>query len=249
MEDIVKTGEDKSAMYKAWKWLEGGEALRPLHWANIVMGGLLGGTNAKTGVHMYASAEARKTVMAVLTLGASAALESLSSNAQSVTDTLRKSASIINAVTDELKDPNIEGIPIHADSEGASRDVEVNRHIVIAQVAANKEVLADNATPQLKQWKIKGYLTAVRDGIDPFLVIKPSLLIQDSLLDYYATSRRPVWYKTHDCKFYRVLISHIDTAYDPKATNALLINVTLTEFKTLTDSNTTLAAITAGRLG
>lgn len=220
-------------------WMTTVQTLPPLHWANIALGATLGGTNAVTGIHRFADGmgAAKSTIAAYLTLGTSL-LPSLASSSA-----MRAIANVANAVSDELKDPNIEGIPIHAVKENDSRDVDVNAQLVITQSSANKNYVVDNATPQLKQWQISGYLTSLPEGLDPFLIIKPGLKVQKLLLDAYAKTRRPVWFKTHDGSFEKVLIKHIDTTYDPQYLNGLAINISLVEFKVMETEATTIASI------
>ena len=218
--------------------------LPALHWANITLGGVLGGSNAVSGIHRFASVgNARRYLAAYLTIGSTEILSSLLGANGAAQNALRETARVVNAITDELKDPNLEGIPIHASMEQDSRDITVDTHTVIVQEAMCKNIVVDNAVPQLKQWQVRGYLTSLPEGIDPYLVIKPSLKAQKLLLDVYATSRRPLWFKTHDNSFEKVLITHIETAYDTNALNAVSVNLVLTEFKVMETENALLAAI------
>jgi hypothetical protein len=221
-------------------WMDTVQTLPAIHWANIGLGGYLMGSNAVTGIHRFSggAGTARNTMVQYLTLGLADFLPSLYSNS----GVAREVANAMNAIADELKDPNIEGIPIHAIKETDSRDIDISTNVVIRATSANKDYQIDNAVPQLKQWQINGYLTSFQDGLDPFLVIKPGLLVQKALLDAYAKSRRPVWFKTHDNHFEKVLIKHIDSAYDPQYLNGLAVNITLVEFKTMETEETTLAA-------
>lgn len=218
-------------------WLSTVQTLPALHWANIARGGYLLGTNAVTNMHRGAG---HKIAAIFLTFGMSELLSNIGGSSA-----FKAAAEIANAITDELKDPNIEGIPIHAVKETGSRDIDIQSHMVIAQMSAMKEYIIDNAVPQPKQWQINGYITAIPSGIDPYLVIKPSMIIQDQLLDMYAKSRKPVWFKTHDNRFHLVLIKHYDSAYDPQYLNGMAVNITLTEFKVMETSAVTLPAITA----
>lgn len=228
---------------KAYAWLKTIDVAAALHWGNITTGGFLLGSNAISGVHRFGNADNK--VVAALTVGTS-----ILNTVANVGKVGPETAHIINAITDELKDPNIEGIPIHAEAESSSKDVEVNEQIVIVNSSNSKNIVVDNATPKLRKWSIRGYLTSTRAGLDPWLVLKPSLKVQERMLRAYADSRLPVWFKSHDGEFSKVLITHIDTSYDPKALNALLINIQLTEFKVMEIAATTAAAIQlASKLG
>lgn len=256
MSTLSEIGSTMEAAVDAW--MSTVISAPSLHWANITLGGFLGGSNAVTNIHRFAdTGNVRKYMVAYLTIGATAILDSLGGVGGNATKALRTTAQIANAVADELKDPNIEGIPIHAEREIESRDVEVSKQVVIAMTekdllgsneivaSSNKDVVLDNAVPQLKQWQISGYLTSFPEGLDPFLIIKPGLKAQKLLLDLYATSRRPVWFKTHDGQFVKVLIAHVDTTYTTQALNAVAVNLTLVEFKALVMSKSSLGMIMA----
>lgn len=244
MEWIQKEDIKKKIETAVDAWFDTVLTLPSLHWANITLGGVLGGSNAVSGIHRFASVgNARRYLAAYLTIGSTEILSAMLGANGAPQKVLLETARVVNAITDELKDPNLEGIPIHASSEQDSRDITVDTHTVIVQTASNKNIIVDNAVPQLKQWQVKGYLTSLPEGIDPYLVIKPSLKAQKLLLDVYATSRRPLWFKTHDNSFEKVLITHIETAYDTNALNAVSINLVLTEFRVMETASTTLAAI------
>lgn len=237
------------------RWMESVITTPAIHWANIALGGFLGGTNAVTNIHRFSSIDiggGKRVVLGILTLGSTEILNGMGSD--SASGLLRNTANVINAVLDELKDPNIEGIPIHAVKETESRDVEVNEQLTIAMYssdvvgtvvegAANKDIVVDNATPRLKEWQVNGYLTSFPEGLDPYLILKPGLKVQKMLLDLYTQSRRPVWYKTHDGSFKKVLIKHMDTAYNPNHLNSVELNLTLVEFKVLAASTETLGTL------
>lgn len=142
----------------------------------------------------------------------------------------KKVADVMNAIFEVMSLPNIEGIPIHAESESVSRDTDVSETMIIAQNDNGKDWLTDNAVPRPREWQINGYLSSISGVLDAYFAIKPTIVLQAELLDIYAKSRRPVWFKTHDNRFYRVLISRIQTSYDPTFQNAIKVQLTLREF-------------------
>ena len=153
----------------------------------------------------------------------------------------KQAADIMNALLKITTDPNIEGIPIRAEKETGSRDVEVAETMVIAQNDNGKAWLTDNSVPRPREWTVSGYLMSLSGFIDAFFRIKPTILAQTQMLDVYAKSRRPVWYKTHDNRFYQCLITQFTYEYNPTVQNAVHVNVTLREFVPLTSN--TVAAI------
>lgn len=144
-------------------------------------------------------------------------------------------AELVNAAASVFTDPNIEGIPIKAEFQRTSRDIDVSMQMLVSQGegdAGGKDWVTDNAAPRPRQWTIRGYLQSLSNIVDGYFIVKPTLLLQLSLLDGYAASRRPVWFKAHYSLFYRVLIEHFDFEFDPKAQNAVTVNLTLLEYTT-----------------
>lgn len=140
---------------------------------------------------------------------------------------------LLNIAATIFADPNIEGIPIKADMQNTSRAVDVSRQMIIAQDSGGsggKHWITDNAAPHPRVWRIKGYLTSLSKTLDAALIIKPTLQMQVQLLDFYASSRRPIWFKAHYSLFYKVLIESFEYDFDPKAQNVIPVNITLCEF-------------------
>lgn len=213
-------------------WLESIYNNPPIHQAACVLGGLLNGTDTVTGIHRFGNIG--KGVSAVIASFGSAAnlLVSLGGSLDSFNAAVAKE---INAVFDELKNPNVEGIPIHADSEVENSDVEVSQKLLIYEVDSNKDYRVDSSVPKPRTWSIKGYLMSNPRLVpnESQLVIKPSLIAQRQLLQWFVDSRRPVMFKTHDNRFYTCLITHFDSQYTVQALNALAVNISLQEFKVM----------------
>lgn len=236
---IVGAGKGIAA---AVDWLTSVTDAPALHKLKIAGGAYSLGTNAVTHVHPFINNigmgnSVLQTVVGVgLGVGASEVLNSLISV---TTGGLGGSTLIgskifqgMNAILDELKNPNVEGIPIHAVKETIMQDVEVGENIVIVQSSENKKAVVDNVVPKLRRISLAGYLMANNaSGIDQWLLVKPSLMTQKRILRYYAESRKPVWLKTSDNEFIMCLITHLETARTEKALNAVEISMELQEFK------------------
>ena len=235
--ELDVTGQQKDSSLKLKvkavnEWLRSLMSKPAAHVLNITLGALLNGTNAVTGVHSIKGSigDFRNSIVAgigavgdVLATVATAGLLN------------RESIEAINAIADELKNPNLAGIPIHADAERESQDITVAKNLYIRESSARKEFVIDNTVPQLRTWRVSGYLLS-NPSIYPYvasLLIKPDLMLQRLKLQNYIDSRLPVLFKTHDNRFYKVLISHMDTEYTIQGTNALKIDLTLTEFRVL----------------
>ena len=204
-----------------------------LHAANIVQSAVFNGSSAVTDIYRHGTAG---MLSEYVISGINIAEDFFVGNYLGGIDVVNaKIAQAFNAIADMLKDPNIDGIPIHATQEREVTDVTVSKNVVIETDASFRKEVVDNAVPQLRTWSITGHLMAnPRLSIaDRMLVIKPSMLLQKQILQYYADSRRPVLYKTHDNIFHKVLISHFESGYNTNYLNAIDVNITLVEFATL----------------
>lgn len=213
-------------------WLESIMANPPIHQAACVLGGVLTGTNSVTGIHRFGNiGKGVDTLVAAI-----GSAQELVASIFGAGDTLNaKAVREMNAVFDELKNPNIEGIPIHADVELEASDVEVSQKLLIYEVDSNKDYRVDSSVPKPRTWNIRGYLmsNARIVPLESQLVIKPSLIAQRKLLQWFVDSRRPVMFKTHDNRFYTCLITHFDSQYTVQSLNSLAVNISLQEFKVM----------------
>lgn len=230
-----KSSVDWAAIWSAMKWLGSCISDPTKHIKNIMLGDALCGTNAVTGIRRFGYIGSALNVVSGIGEAAASLLTgdaSILGGSNTVADAIIKE---LNAVLDEFKNPSIEGIPIHADVEKQSQDITVAKNVYIRESARHKEQLLDNTVPQLKTWQISGYLMSNPHIMGNFgrLLIKPDLMAQRKLLQCYIDARMPVIFKTHDNRFYYVLITHFDSEYTIQGLNALKVNLTLTEFKTL----------------
>lgn len=235
--ELDVTGQEKDSglnpKYKAaYEWLRSLMSKPAAHILNITLGALLNGTNSVTGVHSIKGSIGDFRNSVVAGIGAVGDVLAASSTAGLLN---QESIDAINAIADELKNPNLAGIPIHADTEKESQDITIAKNLYIRESNARKEFVVDNTVPQLRTWRVSGYLLS-NPSVYPYvasLLIKPDLMLQRNKLQQYIDSRLPVLFKTHDNRFYKVLISHMDTEYTIQGTNALKIDLTLTEFRVL----------------
>lgn len=154
-----------------------------------------------------------------------------------------KAIDVINKMYEYVRDPNIDGIVIHAESETGGRDIDTSQRIVLSvenddkDSTTKKQYIVDNAVPKLRTWEINGYLITSSILLRG-LTVKDDLILKLSILDSYSKSRLPVLFKSCDMRFQKVLITHYDYEYDPKATNAVHIKVQLQEYKTVDVTST-----------
>jgi len=228
----ISVTDIQEAAKKVSTWLKDVVTNPPKHQLAIVTGALLNGTNTVTNQHRFGYIGQGMTNL-VAGIGA---VENAITNFGGGLSSINSSAvREMNAVLDELKNPNIEGIPIHADSELETSSNDVAQKLYIRETSASKEYAMDNSVPKPKTWTIRGHLMSNPRGtpLESKLIIKPTLLAQRELLQWFMDSRRPVWYKTHDNRFYRVLITMFESQYTVQSLNSLSVNIQLTEFKAL----------------
>lgn len=171
--------------------------------------------------------------VAVMTLAQSAAyLESHTGTGPP--SGLAEALRALSEIQEVYADPNIEGIIIRAEEEDCSRQVDVSEIMVVSDTnAANKAWVSDNAAPKPRTWTIRGKLMPTSRWVDANLIQKPTILAQLKLLDMYAMSRVPVWFKSFGGDYHRVQIQSIQHKWDPKEANAVTITVTLREYVAL----------------
>ena len=156
-------------------------------------------------------------------------------------------AEFMNRIYSSLADPNIEGIPISASSEAVVRETDVSIKPILVPASSNRQYISDNAVPRPRIWSVKGYLTSQWSS-DIGFVLKPSLLYQCNLLDAYARSRRPVWYKTSDCEFVKVIITALSIETQPQSSTTKAISVQLSEFIPMNITSNPTGIFTATRV-
>ena len=223
---IVGISNSDAVKAKIKTWLSTVVNNPPIHQAAIVLGAVCNGTNTVTNIHRFGRlADGMSNVVAIL--GAI--------NTFDLTDLAPQTAAALNEICDELKNPNIEGIPIHAEAEMETSTNDVAQKLFIKDSSVNKEYRMDNTVPKPKTWTIRGYLMSNPYAVplESRLIIKPSLIAQRALLQWFMDSRKPVWYKTHDNRFYKVLITQFESQYTTQSLNSLSVSISLTEFKVL----------------
>lgn len=156
-----------------------------------------------------------------------------------------KAVELLNYILKITMDPNIEGIPIGTSQISVTRDVDISESCFIVPDMNTKEYRADNSVPRLREWAITGYLSTMASFADYGLIIKPTIVIQMKLLDTYAKSRRPVWFKTNNGTFYRVQIKHMQITQDPTMMNGAKIDLVLKEYYPIVVTTTLRSSSTA----
>lgn len=135
----------------------------------------------------------------------------------------------MNDFYEATKDPNLEGIPIKSPEITVSREVEVSEYGVVMDEGYMHNYVVDNAVPKPRIWSVQGYVTS-RWEVDTGFILKPSLQQQIKMLDGYAQSRRPLWFKTDENEFVRVQITSLTINRKAENMNAHALTMQLKEF-------------------
>lgn len=160
---------------------------------------------------------------------------------------------VLNKAVQCAMDPNIEGIPLSSTEVSVVRNVAVSENCYIIPASADNGILsagtrqyiADNAVATPREWSVEGFLTTLTTSLDTGVVIKPTLLAQELYLDTCAKSRRPVWFKTPNNLFHRVLIQQLVFRQKPEATNATYVSAVLKEYVVFETDMQTMSATEA----
>lgn len=156
-----------------------------------------------------------------------------------------RAVEMINYLFQITMDPNIEGIPIGTAQISVTRDVDISESCFIVPEDKTKEYKADNSVPRLREWSISGYIATMSSFADYGLIIKPTILVQMKLLDTYAKSRRPVWFKSNNGTFHRVQIKHLQITQDPTMMNGAKVDIQLKEYFPITVKTTLRSSTTS----
>lgn len=145
-------------------------------------------------------------------------------------------ATQLSNVLESLQQPFLCFIPIQSESLVMRRTVDIGTTMLISQTNQTKEYVTDNSAPRPRTWSGTGYITALNPVVENALVIKPTLLVQQSILEAAADSRQPVKFKTDTGEVVDVLIQDLQISATPKAMNARAISYTVQEVKVLENS-------------
>lgn len=137
--------------------------------------------------------------------------------------------------------PSLCYIPIQSESFEMIKQVDVGTTMLVTQSAGHnvsvKDYYTDNAAPRPRQWKLQGYIRGLAPLIERNLLIKPTLLVQQAILEAAADSRSPVKLKTDTGEVVDVLITSLSIAGTPKGNNVRIVNAQVQEVKILQNTN------------
>ena len=135
-----------------------------------------------------------------------------------------------------LNQPSLCYVPIQSESMSMRRTVDIGTTMLIGQVDQKKEYITDNSAPRPRTWNVSGYITSLVPLVENYLVIKPSLQVQMSILDAASDSRQPVKFKTDMGEVVDVLVQDLQITSINKGNNAKQVTFTVQEVKMLENS-------------
>lgn len=135
-----------------------------------------------------------------------------------------------------LQQPSLCFIPIQSEILTERCVTDIGNTMIISQADQKKEYVTDNAAPHPRTWTGKGYIKCLAPAIESGLMIKPTLLVQQAVLEAAADSRQPIKFKTDSGEVFDVLIQDLQISSIPKGTNAKMVSYVVQEVKMLENS-------------
>lgn len=145
-------------------------------------------------------------------------------------------ASQLTNILESLNQPSLCYIPIQSESLTMHRTSDIGTTMLISQTDQTKEYITDNSAPRPRTWTGQGYITSLVPLLENYLVIKPTLQVQQAILEAAADSRQPVKFKTDMGEVVDVLIQDLQISASPKSMNARAISYAVQEVKILENS-------------
>lgn len=142
----------------------------------------------------------------------------------------------LTQMLDALNQPSLCYVPIQSETMSMRRNVDIGTTMLIGQVDQKKDYITDNSAPHPRTWNVSGYITSLVPLLENYLVIKPSLQVQMSILDAAADSRQPVKFKTDTGEVVDVLVQDLQITSINKGNNVRQVTFTVQEVKMLENS-------------
>lgn len=142
---------------------------------------------------------------------------------------------LINVI-DSLYQPSLCYITIESEALSLRKTADIGTTMLISSTNFQKEYLTDNAAPRPRVWTGSGYIKALVPTVENGLVIKPSLQVQQAILEAAADSRQPVKFKTDTGEVVDVVVQDLTISATPKGPNVRAISYTVQEVKILENS-------------
>jgi hypothetical protein len=153
---------------------------------------------------------------------------------------------LTNAIS-ALAQPMLCFIPIKSETLTMRHINEIGNTMLISQTTQQKDYVTDNVAPRPRTWSGKGYIDSLAPLAELGLMIKPTLLIQQAILEAAADSRQPVKFKTDTGEVFDVVVQDLQITSIDKGNGVKMIAYTVQEVKVL--ENATYSGESAETLG
>ena len=162
-------------------------------------------------------------------------------NIKSVTGNATTTAGVPNSIQADgllsvLLTPSLAGVPIYSSSITKAKRADVSETLLISQTLGTKSYIPDSVAPRAKTFSVSGYLQSLLP-VEASLMIKPSLLLAEQLLNTAVDSRLPVPFKDQNGLMTLVLIKQLQITEKAEAMNAKAIVAELQEYTALTNAS------------
>ena len=154
--------------------------------------------------------------------------------------------SIVNAI-ESLAQPMLCYIPIKSTSLNMRHVNEIGNTMLISQTTQQKDYVVDNVAPRPRIWTGTGYIDSLAPIAELGFVIKPTLLLQQAILEAAADSRQPVKFKTDTGEVFDVVVQDLQITSLEKGSGVKMITYVVQEVKIL--ENAILTGESADTLG
>lgn len=142
----------------------------------------------------------------------------------------------LKTILDSLNQPTLCFVPIQSEKLTVRRTADIGTTMLISQTNQTKEYITDNAAPRPRTWSGNGYISSLVPDVENGLWLKPSLLVQQSILEAAADSRQPVKFKTDTGEVVDVLVADLQITSTPKGAGYREVTYTVQEVKILENS-------------
>lgn len=144
---------------------------------------------------------------------------------------------LTNAIS-ALSQPMLCFIPIKSEVLTMRHINEIGNTMLISQTTQQKDYVTDNVAPRPRTWSGKGYIDSLAPLAELGLMIKPTLLIQQAILEAAADSRQPVKFKTDTGEVFDVVVQDLQITSLEKGNGVKMITYVVQEVKVLENAVT-----------
>lgn len=142
----------------------------------------------------------------------------------------------ITDAIETLKQPSLCYIPIQSESLTMRRTADIGTTMLISQTDQKKEYITDNAAPRPRTWTGRGYITTLVPLVENGVLVKPSIQVQQAILEAAADSRQTVKFKTDMGEVVDVLVQDLQISSLTKGAGVKEVSYTVQEVKVLENS-------------